>query len=334
MTLDMFLLIIILSTLGIILFYLILFIAKEHKKSLYERRFSSYALNSKNNLEEPVFEIIYRYLWKFIKKTNSIFEKSVFLKKYSKHFEKYIKFDDRESKSGMDYISLKTITAILFGILYLVTSIIRDNFNINLLIIIMFLSFFLIDLYFLLEYKNRIKKIENDLLSAIIIMNNAFKSGMNIVQAIDIVKTELEGPIKDEFQKISIDIKYGLSLEIVFERFYNRVKLESAKYITTSLSLINKTGGNIVEVFSSIEKNFYDNKKIKDEMSSLTSSSVFMYRMLTFMPILLVIFLVYLNPGFFTPLITTSIGRILLILIILIFIIYIVVIKRIMKVDL
>ena len=216
MTLDMFLLIIILSTLGIILFYLILFIAKEHKKSLYERRFSSYALNSKNNLEEPVFEIIYRYLWKFIKKTNSIFEKSVFLKKYSKHFEKYIKFDDRESKSGMDYISLKTITAILFGILYLVTSIIRDNFNINLLIIIMFLSFFLIDLYFLLEYKNRIKKIENDLLSAIIIMNNAFKSGMNIVQAIDIVKTELEGPIKDEFQKFN-SVKLGNTVALHYK---------------------------------------------------------------------------------------------------------------------
>ena len=76
-----------------------------------------------------------------------------------------------------------------------------------------------------------------------------------------------------------MDIDYGLSLEVVFDRFYNRVKLEDIKYITSSLSLINKTGGNIVRVFGSIEKNFYDKKKIKDEMNSLTSSSIFIWRL-------------------------------------------------------
>ena len=164
-------------------------------------------------------------------------------------------------------------------------------------------------------------------------MNNAFKSGMNIIQAVDIVIMELDGPIKDEFKKISMDIQYGLSLEIVFERFYNRVKLDSVKYITSSLSLINKTGGNIVKIFSAIEKNFYDKKKLTDELNSLTASSIFMFRLLVFMPIILFILLLTLNKEYFMPLIATNLGRIVMLVIILLYIIYIFIIKRIMKVD-
>ena len=49
-------------------------------------------------------------------------------------------------------------------------------------------------------------KMENDLLQAIIIMNNAFKSGYSIMQAIYLVYTEMEGPISIEFKKMYMDI--------------------------------------------------------------------------------------------------------------------------------
>ena len=77
----------------------------------------------------------------------------------------------------------------------------------------------------------RKKKIQDDLLKAVVIMNNSFKSGRNIMQAINTVEEELDGPIADEFKKISLDISYGLSIDTVFNRFYNRVGLEDAKYI-------------------------------------------------------------------------------------------------------
>ena len=164
-------------------------------------------------------------------------------------------------------------------------------------------------------------------------MNNAFKSGMNIMQAVNIVENELEGAIKEEFKKINIDIKYGLSLETVFERFYNRVKIEDIKYIASSLSLINKTGGNIVKVFGSIEKNYYDKKKIKNEMKSLVSSSMFMFRLLIGMPILLCLIILVVNPSFFLPLITTDTGKLIIVLILILYTLYVIVVRKIMKVN-
>lgn len=306
------------------------------KQSFYtnlENRFSNYSLTSSIDEEVPIFEKIYQFIWESIKKLSSLISKSEILKKYSKRFEKYISYEEKDKKSGLDYISIKFLISLILGIIYIISSLIRFNFNYMFLLLIIVSSFFMLDIYFAIEYKNKRKRIENDLLSAIIIMNNAFKSGMNIMQAVSIVESELDGPIKDEFKKISMDIKYGLSLETVFDRFYNRVKIEDVKYITSSLSLINKTGGNIVRVFGAIEKNFYDKKKIKDEMDSLTSSSIFMFRLLITIPIILCLVIFMLNKEFFNPLFTTSIGRIIIVLILLLYSLYILIVKKVMKVD-
>ena len=299
----------------------------------FDKRFGEYTISYNKNTETPYFEKMYKKIWIIIKKISKILSKSKVLNDYGNRYNKYLSNDDENKKTGMDYVSIKLILSIFLVLIYIMSSILRNNFNILFLLLIFIGSFFLLDIYYIINYKKRRRLIENDLLNAIIIMNNAFKSGMNIMQAISIVESELTGPIKDEFRKINIDIKYGLSLETVFDRFYNRVKIEDIKYISSSLSLINKTGGNIVRVFSAIEKNFYDKKKIRDEMNSLTSSSTFMFRLLVFMPILLVLIILVLNKDYFMPLINTSIGRIIILLILILYTMYIIVVKKVMKVN-
>ncbi len=308
-------------------------IIKEYNLLCIEKRVSDYSLTSLVDETEPLFERIYKLFNKIIKKFSLYLNRSEILKKYALKYNKYIEYDNKDKIECIDYISIKFIISIFLGILYCISSLIRFKSIFPILLLVMLIGFFVIDIYLAIYYKKRMKQIENDLLSAIIIMNNAFKSGMNVMQAVDIVKSELSGPIQDEFKKISMDITYGLSLEIVFDRFYKRVGIEDAKYITTSLSLINKTGGNIVKVFNAIEKNFYDKKKIKDEMNSLTSSSKFMFRLLIILPIILVVVVYMLNPNYFMPLFTTFLGRIILILIIILFTLYIIVVKNVMKVD-
>ena len=126
---------------------------------------------------------------------------------------------------------------------------------------------------------------------------------------------------------------YGLSIEVVFDRFYNRVKLDDAKYITSSLTLLNKTGGNIVKVFGTIERSFFDKKKLKQEMQSLTSASIFVFRTLCILPLIFILVIYILNPSYFSPIFTTNLGRLVLALVILIYVLYILVIKKVLKVK-
>ncbi len=44
-----------------------------------------------------------------------------------------------------------------------------------------------------------------------------------------------------------LELSFGLSVDVVFGRFAKRVELEEVSYLTASLSILNKTGGNIIK---------------------------------------------------------------------------------------
>ena len=95
------------------------------------------------------------------------------------------------------------------------------------LIIPFIIGFFIVDIYYGVRYKIYYNKLENDLLQAVMIMNNAFKAGKSITQAVEIVSIELDGPIGNEFNKILVELNFGLDLNVVFSRFEERIKFGS-----------------------------------------------------------------------------------------------------------
>ena len=188
------------------------------------------------------------------------------------------------------------------------------------------------DILFVYQYKRYRSRIENDLLQAIIIMNNAFKSGRSITQAIHLVTEELKGPIGEEFKKMELELSFGLSIDVVFRRFSSRVDLEEVSYLTASLSILNKTGGNIIKVFSSIEDSLFNKKKLKLEMMSLTGSSRIIMYALIIVPLLFIAFVSIINPTYFLPLFTSPLGILLIVIMLILYVTYIYIVRKIMKV--
>ncbi|MCI8575375.1 MAG: hypothetical protein HFI09_02790 [Bacilli bacterium] len=313
---------------------LLLLFLRELKALKYQRRFAKFSLTSIHDQEKSFFDHIIKQIWCLTHKLSRILEKSQVLQTLSESYERHISFEEKKQKSKMDYISLKFLTAFGFVLLLLLTLIFTSTkINIIHFLSAILIGFFIPDLLLAFKMQQKQKRIEEDLLKAIIIMNNSFKSGRNIMQAVEIVKNELDGPISDEFKKIHMDMTYGLRLEVVFKRFYERVKLEDAKYITSSLTLLNQTGGNIIHVFSSIEKSFYNKKKLQNEMKSLTASSIFVFRILIALPLLFSLAIFVLNKNYFNPFFETPFGFLSFILIILLYIGYIFTIKKVLKVK-
>jgi len=318
--------ILILLALGVVLYILRLY----HAIKL-EKRIAPFATISVNDKEISLFDFMYFYLEKLVTKLSQVLKKSVFLKNYSR---KYNKYTSRNNKDEMNFVSIKLLTGLLLIFLSLLSLLFKQiSLNLMLIIIIFIIAFYIPDLFLHIEYLKKRKDIENDLLKAIIIMNSAFSSGKNIMQAINIVKTELDGPIADEFEKIYLDITYGLSIDIVFERFYQRVKLADAKYIAASLAILNKTGGDINKVFDMIEKSIIERKNLKNELNSLTASSRFVFKLLISLPLVLTLIITLLNPSYFKPLITNLFGIIVIAIIVSLYILYILVIRKVMKVE-
>lgn len=313
---------------------LVFFFVKLYIASRYEKRISKFSLNSPKENTESIIDIITSWRNDIIKKLSKILEKSDIMRRYSKRFEKFLIYEDNKSMTSMDYISDKFIIMITFQILYIISIIVTAvKFNPLSFMLLSIVTFFASDIIIRIIHNNRKKNIEDQLLQAIVIMNSAFKSGKNINDALDIVKNELPNPIKKEFEIVSKDMAYGLSLYEAFDRFSKRINVEEAKYMTASLSLLSKTGGNIVTVFNMIEKNIYNRMKIKNELKALTSSSKLLYRILSVLPFVFIALIVLMNPSYFTVMIKSQLGLILSGVIIIIYVIYLIIIRKVMKVE-
>ena len=222
---------------------------------------------------------------------------------------------------------------ILFVLLAVIWGIFTTGINILAIVIDIIVGYYLLDIILKIYYKRQTKLIENELLRAIIVMNNAFKSGKSTLQALNIAAKELPEPISDEFKKMYLDMKYGLSVDTVFERFAKRVDLEEAVFLSSSLTILNKTGGNIVEVFSSIERTLFDKKKLNEELKNISASPKMVTRVLLVIPIIFISIIYILNPSYFAPLFSSTLGYMIIVTIVLMFIIYVILLNKITKID-
>ena len=304
----------------------------EIRISKLNKRINSYSIANTSN-RHSLFDIITNFYIGIRKKISKLLSRSSILKKYSKKYEKYI--DKKKSNlKPMDYISTKFILAFVFIIILIVSGVIQNDTITFIQIFVAFtLGFFSLDVILLGSNKLINYQMKNDLLKAITIMNNSFKSGRSIIQTIKIVSDEIDGPLKEEFVKMYEDLSYGLEIEAVFERFNSRVNLKEVKYITTSLTILNKTGGNIVDVFASIEKTVFNNKKLEDELHNLSAASRALYHILVCIPFIFTLVIYVIDNTYFMPLFSNPLGILIIGVIIVLYILYIIIVKKIIRIK-
>ncbi len=314
----------------IIMYYMI----RTIKLMNLEKRILRFSVFSLTDKPLSLFDKIKVYYDKIISKISNLLSRSKLINKSSKRYEKYIDRTKIIKTNTLDIISNKIIVSIFAVVITIISDVLRGHgISLIQLLISMVIGYFIIDLILIISHKRNQKQIEDDFLKAVLIMSNAFKSGRSIMQAVEFVSKELDGPVGEEFKKMYIDLNYGLDLEVVFDRMAKRINLEETRYMASSLVIINKTGGNIIKIFSSIEKSFFERKKLNDELKSVTALSQFVFKTLVTIPIIVFIMIYILNPTYFMPFINTLIGNIILTIIIFIYVLYIVIVKKVIKVK-
>ena len=318
----------------IILFCIVIFVIRSILANRKVRRIGYYSLEPLKDDDLSISDkVINKYL-DFIRSMRGIVGKSAFLVRWSKGYEKYIKYNSRDKVKAIDFISYKIVIALVFVVLTVFSQVVTMKvLSIYDYIINFFVGYFLLDLFLYFYQKKQNKLISNELLRAIIIMNNAFKSGKSTLQALKIAADELPEPICDEFKKMYLDMKFGLSVDTVFDRFAKRVDFEEAVYVSSSLKILNKTGGNIVEVFSSIERTLFDKKKLNEELKNISASPNMIVKVLLFVPIVFVLLIYMLDPTYFSPLFESVLGYMIIGIIVIMFIIYALLLRRILKIE-
>ena len=310
-----------------ILLFLIL-VYRLNRMILLDRRISRYSLKRLTLDDVSLMDKILIKYKRLIKRFNN----NKIIKKLSLRYDRYLYGTD--SSNAIIFIINKLIIGILFVLLIVISNAIRGNIvSFGVFIFSFIIGYYIYDIYLVYSLKYRKKRIKNDMLRAVIVMNNAFKVGKSVLQAVKIVSKTLPRPISIEFKKIYQDMSYGLSADVAFSRFAKRVNLEEASFVASSLTILNKTGGNIVNVFSSIEKTLFDKQKLESDLKNSTAASNMVVKFLMFVPIVFILVIYMVSPDYFNPLFESILGYFIIFIIVIMLSIYLYLLNRIMKVS-
>jgi tight adherence protein B len=167
------------------------------------------------------------------------------------------------------------------------------------------LGYFLPRFWVRRRQSNRLKAFNNQLADTITLMSNSLRSGLSLVQAMDMVSRESPPPISEEFARVTREIGLGNSPTDSLVRLVDRMKSEDLDLLVTAILVQHEVGGNLAKILDTISGTIRERVKIKGEIKTITSQQRMAGYMLAGMPVALSGILFLVAPGYigklFTP---------------------------------
>ncbi|MDO9280333.1 MAG: type II secretion system F family protein [Pseudomonadota bacterium] len=182
-------------------------------------------------------------------------------------------------------------------------------------------------------WENRIARFEDQLLDALAFMSNGLKSGLSLLQAMDMVREELPDPISQEFALMLNEQRLGVPLEDALLALEKRIGTEDIQIIVTSINILRQSGGNLSETFDTVAQTIRERKKVQGRIASLTAQGIAQGVIIVMMPFVLAFILWMMDPMLISRLWTTWLGWVFLFVMLTLQIVGAWMIKKIVKVQ-
>lgn len=162
----------------------------------------------------------------------------------------------------------------------------------------------------------RLKALEEQLPSALDIINRALRAGHPVVSAVQLASDEMGDPIGSEFGLIVDETTYGYEFRDALANFARRTGSPDARFFAVSVGIQSETGGNLAEVLEGLARVMRGRATLGKRVKALSSEGRISAIILTALPIFLVSFMMVTRPSFYTskfadPIFWPSVGAIL-----------------------
>jgi tight adherence protein B len=158
----------------------------------------------------------------------------------------------------------------------------------------------------------RLRAFNNQLGDTLTLLSNAIKAGYSFAQAIDTVAKNAVPPIADEFGRAVREMNLGGSPDEALQNITKRVASPDFDLVATAYSIHRTVGGNLAEILDNISYTIRERVRIKGEIATLTAQARASGTLITFLPIVLAVFMYFVTPTYFRPMFENFIGWVLI----------------------
>jgi tight adherence protein B len=163
-----------------------------------------------------------------------------------------------------------------------------------------------------LKEKDYFVKFEEQLPEALDLLARSLKVGHALSSGIEMVAKEMDDPIKSEFAAAAVDINIGLSVKEAFDNLCERVPSRDLRFFAIAVLIQRETGGSLSKILDDLSKLIRQRVQFKRRVKALTAEGRISTVILTALPILLFVYLYFINYDYISLLWTNKTGFIML----------------------
>lgn len=155
----------------------------------------------------------------------------------------------------------------------------------------------------------RKSKFSAQITDGLMILSSCLKGGLSLLQSIEALVEELPAPLSQEFGLILRENKMGISLEESFENLNRRMPSEELNLLTTAILVARETGGDITILFGRLIGTIRAKIKLNDSVKTLSMQGKIQGIVMSMLPVGFAIMVISFQPNYFDIMLSSPLGR-------------------------
>lgn len=160
--------------------------------------------------------------------------------------------------------------------------------------------------------KRRRKQFGAQLPDALTTLSGSLRAGRSVGQAMDALSRELGDPMGRELRKVVAETRLGRSLHDALADAANRIDIPDFRWAVLAMQIQAEVGGNLAELLDQVAATMRERLRMKGEVRALTAEGRASALMLVILVPGLGLVMAVVNRDYMAPLVTTTVGRIIL----------------------
>ena len=155
----------------------------------------------------------------------------------------------------------------------------------------------------------RLKKFNDGLADSIDTMSRALRAGNSLMAAINVIAEQAAEPVRSEFSEVFKQQNFGLPIREAMAQMVERVPSQDLRVLVTAILVQKETGGNLVEILDRTSHTIRERLRIHGEIKTHTAQGRMTGYILCSLPIVMLVVINFLNPGYSKVLVETPTGH-------------------------
>ncbi len=144
------------------------------------------------------------------------------------------------------------------------------------------------------------------------LVRSALQAGHGFIAALQVVADTFPEPIATEFRYVVDEVRLGLPFRDAMYNLVIRVGDPNLPILVVGVLTAQDVGGNLAEVIDNVAHTIRERARLQRDIQVLTAQGRLSGMVLTFLPFPVALFMAWINPAYFAPMLQRPVGQYML----------------------